>query len=147
MPLALHTIKPAKGSKRNKKRVGRGNASGHGTYSTRGLKGQRSRSGGKGGLKYKGMKQMLLSVPKKRGFKSLKPKPEVLNINDLDAKFNDNAKITPKTLRESGLISKIDKGVKILGKGETEKKFTIIGCDVSKSAREKIEKSGGIIKI
>lgn len=146
MPLSLHTIKPARGSKKRKKRVGRGNASGHGTYATRGLKGQRSRSGGKGGLKYKGMKRMLLSVPKKRGFKSIHEKPAILNIKDLDSKFKDGAKINPKILRETKLISKISKGVKILGKGETKKKFVVVGCDVSKSAKEKIEKNGGEIK-
>lgn len=146
MTLSLHTIKPADGSKKKKKRVGRGNASGHGTYSTRGLKGQRSRSGGKGGLKYMGMKRMLLSSPKKRGFKSIHPKPEVLNIKDLDNKFDNNAKITLKTLREIGLVSKINKGVKILGKGETKKKFFVSECSVSASAKKKIEDAGGEIK-
>lgn len=146
MALSFHTIKPAKGSKHNKKRVGRGNASGHGTYATRGLKGQKSRSGGRGGLKYKGMKPMLLAIPKKRGFNSLNKKPSILNIKDLDVKFNDGAKITPKTLQEAKLVSKISNGVKILGNGETKKKFIVEECMVSKSAKEKIEKAGGKIK-
>lgn len=146
MSLSLHTIKPAKGSKRSKKRVGRGNASGHGSYSTRGIKGQKARSGGRGGLKYKGMKAMLLSIPKKRGFKSMRKKSEILNINDLDKKFEDNTRITLKVLQKSGMISKIKNGVKILGDGETKKKFVISGCDVSKSAREKIEGAGGSIR-
>lgn len=146
MALNFHTIKPAKGSKHRKKRIGRGNASGHGTYSTRGMKGQKSRTGGRGGLKYKGMKQIILSIPKKRGFKSLEQKPEILNIDILDKKFDDGSKINPKILHEAKIISKIIKGVKILGNGETKKKFIIKGCSVSRSAKEKIEKAGGEIK-
>ncbi|NQU83880.1 MAG: uL15 family ribosomal protein, partial [Parcubacteria group bacterium] len=84
--------------------------------------------------------------PKKRGFNSLHDKPEVLNIKDLENKFDDGAKITPKALQEVKLVSKISKGVKILGNGETKKKFIVSGCDVSKSAKEKLEKAGGTVK-
>ena len=90
--LSLHTIKPNKGETKKRKRVGRGNASGHGTYSGRGQKGQRSRSGGKSGLKRKGMKQILLQTPKLRGFKSDKPKNQVINLVDINKNFKEKTK-------------------------------------------------------
>jgi len=145
MTLGLHTIKPARGSKKQVRRVGRGHGSGRGTTAGRGTKGQRARTGGRGGLKYFGMKNIVLSLPKKRGFKSLTEKPEVLNILDLDAKFNDGGEITPAILKKNGLI-KNSGSVKILGVGETNKKFVIFGCQLSKTAKEKIEKAGGSFK-
>lgn len=145
MTLGLHTIKPAKGSKKRVRRVGRGHGSGRGTTAGRGTKGQRARTGGRGGLKYFGMKHIVLALPKKRGFRSLTAKSEVLNIRDLDIKFKDGAEITPAVLKNSGLI-KSAKSVKILGDGETNKKFAIYSCRLSKTAREKLEKAGGTIK-
>lgn len=145
MALTLHTIKPARGSKHKEKRVGRGNASGHGTFSTRGIKGQRARTSGRGGLHYKGMKAMIMSIPKKRGFRSLNEKSSVLNIRDLDERF-DGGEITPQILREKKLVGKIKNGVKILGSGKTNKKFIVKGCEISAQAKEKIEKAGGIVK-
>ena len=145
MVLAIHTIKPAAGSTHRKKRLGRGNASGHGTYSTKGQKGQRARSGGRKGLKLKGFKKLLLSIPKLRGFKSPYPKPAILNLKDLN-KISDE-RITPKILLEKGLVSDIKNGVKILGEGEINRRVIVEGCELSKSAKEKIEKAGGSIKL
>lgn len=145
MSIGLHTIKPAKGSKKRVRRVGRGHGSGRGTTAGRGTKGQRARTGGRGGLKYFGMKHIVLALPKKRGFRGLNVKPEVLNIRDLDAKFKDGANITSAVLKKSGLI-KNAKNVKILGDGETNKKFIVSGCQLSKSAKEKLEKVGGTIR-
>ncbi|MFH1522295.1 MAG: 50S ribosomal protein L15 [Patescibacteria group bacterium] len=122
MSLSLHTIKPSKGATKKRKRVGRGNSSGHGTYSGRGLKGQRSRSGGKSGLKRLGMKQMLLQTPKKRGFKSLKPKNQIVNIIEINQNFQDGEIINHKALLKKGLIDKIKLPVKILGVGELKVK-------------------------
>lgn len=144
MSLALHTIKAAKGAKHKKKIIGRGNASGHGTYSTRGQKGQKSRSGGSKGLKRKGLRQLILSFPKMRGFKSIHPKPAVLNLKDLE-KISGNI-ITPKIILENGLVREIKNGVKILGDGEIKRAVTVKECEVSGSAREKIEKAGGHIQ-
>jgi len=144
MVLSLHTIKSAKGARHKAKVIGRGNASGHGTYSTRGQKGQKSRSGGRSGLKQKGIKQMILSFPKMRGFKSIHPKPVVLNLNDLD-KIAGNI-INPKVILENGLVREIRRGVKILGDGEVKRPLTVKDCEVSASAREKIEKAGGHIQ-
>ncbi len=122
MTLSLHTIKPAKGSTKKRKRVGRGNASGHGTYSTRGLKGQKSRSGGKNSLKRLGMKTILLNIPKKRGFKSQKPKNQVVNLADINKYFKDGDTVDPQSLLKAGLIDAIKLPVKILGKGELKLK-------------------------
>jgi len=146
MALGLHNLKPNLNSKRKIKRIGRGNASGHGTYSTRGLKGQRARSGGRSGLKQKGWRHILLSAPKLRGFKSLYSKGQIVNLVDLEKKFNDGEKITPQVLAEKKLIANAHFLVKILGKGELNKKLEIVGCSVSASAKEKIEKIGGQIK-
>lgn len=145
MTIGLHTIKPSKGSKKRVRRVGRGHGSGRGTTAGRGTKGQRARTGGRGGLKYFGMKNIVLSLPKKRGFKSLFTKPEILNIRDLDNAFKDGVEITPAVLKKGGLIKDV-KRVKILGDGEINKKLTVYGCQFSKSAKEKIEKAGGTVK-
>jgi len=144
MALTLHTIKPFSGSKKKVKRVGRGLGS-TGTYSGRGQKGQRARSGGRGGLKLLGMRRIIMSTPKLRGFKSPYPKMVAVNLKDLEKKFNEGERVTPKTLLEKGLVGKMRVSVKILGNGEIKKKLTIENCSVSGSAREKIEKSGGKI--
>lgn len=147
MILSLNQLKPAQGSKKKKKRVGRGNSSGHGTYATRGLKGQRSRSGGKSGLKRLGFRTVLRSTPKLRGFKSLKAKPTIVNLVTLEEKFSEGAVINPLFLKKNKLIDKINLGVKILGEGKLTKKFIFENCQFSGSAREKILKAGGIIRI
>jgi len=115
MSLALNIIKKSKGGTQKRKRVGRGNASGHGTYSTRGLKGQKSRSG-VSGLKRLGMKKQLLQIPKKRGFMSLQPKNQVISIKTINENYQDNDVVSPETLREKDLIKSVDLPVKILGK-------------------------------
>lgn len=143
--LSLNTIKPAKGSTKNRKRVGRGNASGHGTYSTRGLKGQKSRSG-VSNLKRLGMKPMMLNIPKKRGFKSLKTKDQVINLFDLNKNFKDGSKINVNILAKNGLIDDPKTPVKVLGNGELKlKNLELVGLKVSRTVKEKIEKSGGKI--
>ncbi len=144
MALTLHTIKPFSGSKKKVKRVGRGLGS-TGTYSGRGQKGQRARSGGRKGLKLLGMKKIIMATPKLRGFKSPYSKMLAVNVGDLEKKFNDGARVTPKTLLEKGLVGKMKVLVKILGNGEIKKKLTIENCSVSESAKEKIEKAGGKI--
>ncbi len=141
MSLTLHTIKPALGSKHRKKVLGRGNASGHGTYSTKGQKGQRARSGGRKGLKQKGFRSMILSFPKMRGFKSRQAKVAELNLDDLNSSSLNL--ITPKTLFKAGLIENVGRGVKILSGGDIKRAVVVEGCKVSESAREKIVKAGG----
>jgi len=143
MALKLHNLKPGKGSKKRKKRLGRGDASGKGSYSGRGLKGQRARSGGKGGLKLKGFKANIQNIPKLPGFKSLKPKLEVVNLKDLDKVFKDGEVITPVLLKTKGLVKTTKNGIKILGQGKLNKKLTIKANKFSNSAKEAIEKAGG----
>lgn len=143
MPLSLSNLKPARGSRKKAKRIGRGNASGHGTYSGRGVKGQKARSGGKGGLKRLGMRRLILSFPKVGGFRSLRLKPVIVNINDLEQVFPSGAEVSPKTLLKVGLIRASAAGVKILGDGKLTKKLTVKGCAVSESAKKKILDAGG----
>lgn len=146
MVLHLGQLHPAAGSRRRKKRVGRGNASGHGTYSTRGLKGQRARSGSRKGLKLKGLKARLQTVPKRRGFKSPYPKASVVNITQLQATFADGAAITPAALAKVGLVDRTAVSVKILGQGTLSRKLTVRGCRVSASAKKLIEAAGGSVQ-
>lgn len=115
MSLSLNIIKKSKGGSQKKKRVGRGNSSGHGTYSTRGLKGQKSRSGASG-LKRLGMKKQLLQIPKARGFKSLAPKNQVISVATINQNYKENEVVNPTTLVEKGLIKSAELPVKILGK-------------------------------
>jgi large subunit ribosomal protein L15 len=145
MTISLHTIKPGQGSTRPRKRIGRGNASGTGTYSGKGLKGQNSRSG-VSNLKRLGMKQVLLRTPKSRGFKSLKPKNMVVNLRAISAEFKDNELVTRATLLKKGMISEEKAGVKILGLGKlTVKGLKFSGLKYSDSAIEEIKKAGGEI--
>lgn len=140
MSLYLHTIKPAVKSKK-KKRVGRGGK--RGTYSGRGMKGQKARSGGKSGIKRKGMRQLMETTHKLRGFKSRKPEPEIVKLKDLSKNFKDGDKVDPGILLKKKLIDTIKNGVKILSNGEIKIKLEISGCATSKQAKEAIEKVGG----
>lgn len=144
MALSLSNIKSAKGATKRRKRIGRGNASGHGTYSTRGLKGQRSRSGGRNKLKRLGFKKILAQTPKMRGFKSGKPKNQAVNLRELNDAFKDGDKLDVKSLLRAGLINSAAVSVKILGQGELKlKNLEIAGVKLSLSAKEQIEKMGG----
>jgi len=143
MTITLHNLKSSKGSKKKKKRVGRGDGSGRGTYSGRGMKGQRSRTGGKKGLKIKGLRTFLRNVPKKGGFRSLETKMFVVNLEDLEKKFKDGDNITKKDLIKSGLIKSSKVGVKILGQGKLTKKLEVVADSFSKTAKDAIIKAGG----
>jgi len=144
MSLALHNIKPATGSKKTKKRVGRGLGS-TGSYSGRGVKGQRARSGGRDGLQKLGLRSLMLKLPKNRGFKSLATKSAVINVCVLSKNFSEGATVTPKLILEKELVRSITHGVKVLGEGEIKHRLIIKGCTVSESAKEKITKAGGEI--
>jgi len=142
--LTLHTLKKNNGKK--KKRVGRGNASGHGTYSTRGIKGQRARSGGRKGLKLKGFKQILVNIPKEKGFKRESIKRQVVNMLNINEKFKEGETVSPETLFSKKLIKDKKINIKILAEGKLEiKKLNIAGCELSESAKKKIEDLGGAI--
>lgn len=143
MSLSLHTLKPSPHSKKDRKYIGRGLGS-KGTYSGRGVKGQGARSG-VSGLKLKGMRKIILSTPKLRGFKAKNPKAQVLNIGDLAKMFVDGGKITPKQLLAKKLITDATATIKVLGKGAITSKIVLQGCLVSASAKEKIEQAGGSV--
>ncbi len=146
--MELHTLKSFRGSRKKAKRVGRGLGSSHGTYSTRGMKGQRSRSGGSKGLKLKGIKQLLLRIPKIGGFKSIYEKDTPVSLDVLERIYKDGETVTPITLIKKKAITFAKRGVpviKILGTGSLTKKLTISKCSVSASAQKKIEAAGGTI--
>lgn len=145
MALSLSNLKTASRFNKKRKRVGRGNASGHGTYSTRGLKGQKSRSG-VSGLKRLGMKKQLLAIPKKRGFRSIHKKLQPITLADLNKHFQDGATIDAKALFRAGLIASAGEGAKILAQGTlTLKNLKISGVALSAGAREQAEKAGSTI--
>lgn len=144
MTLTLHTISPKKGSTKPRKRIGRGLGS-KGTYSGRGVKGQRARSGGRSGLQLKGIRGIMLSTPKVRGFSSGKPRMQVVSVADISKHFKTGAKITPKILFKIGLVDSAAEPIKILGDGAIAIQITLSECKVSASAKQKIEAAGGTI--
>lgn len=146
MKLAIHTIKPSAGSKHAKKRIGRGNASGHGTYSTRGGKGQTARAGGSHRLRLKAFKRLMQSTPKLRGFKSLNIKPGEVCLDVLEKNFDTGSTVNIQALREKGLVNERAKSAKIIVKGELKKKLFVEGIACTKTAKVAIEKAGGEVK-
>ncbi len=143
MTLSAHTIYPARGARHKYKRLGRGNASGKGTMSGRGGKGQTARTGGRSGTERRGFKSSLQKIPKLRGFKSLFPRMEIVTLATLERIAADGIEITPASLKERGVISRPQNGVKILATGALTKKIIVSGCVASKRAAEEIERVGG----
>ena len=146
MTLGLHNLKTKSGAKKIKRRVGRGNAS-KGNYAGRGMKGQKSRSGGKSGLKLRGVKGYLQRIPKTKGFKSLKPKNEEVNIGELNTLFNNSEEVTPRILLAKGVIKTIKNGVKVLGQGTLNKKLIVKANAFTEKAKKEIEKAGGQVEV
>jgi len=144
--MQLHDLAPAPGSRKKPKRVGRGPGSGMGKTSTRGHKGLKARSGGSVRPGFEGGQMPIYRRLPKRGFTNIfKRQYAVLNIKDLD-RFDDGAAIDMDVLRQVGLVKgKVD-GAKLLGNGDTQKKFALKDILVSKTAREKIESVGGTIE-
>lgn len=130
---------------KRKKIVGRGPGSGRGKTSTRGQKGQKSRSGASIPAWFQGGQTPLYRRVPKRGFKNTKFRTEyaTINLSDLNKFFNDGDTVTPELLKEKGIIKKQLCGVKVLGNGELEKKLTIQANRFSSSAVTKIESAGG----
>ncbi len=145
--IGLNNLKPAKGSKQRKKIVGRGLGSGMGRTSTRGSKGQKSRSGdGSKKIGFEGGQMPLLRRMPKRGFNNpFRKEYEIINLNNLN-KFDAGTEITPEKLKEAGMISKA-KLVKVLGEGELSKSLTVKVAAFSKSAADKIKAAGGKAEI
>jgi large subunit ribosomal protein L15 len=140
----LAHVRPTPGAVRRKKRVGRGNASGHGTYSTRGGKGQTARSGYRIVPGFEGGQTPVWKKIPKRGFSNfLRREYAVVNVGTLNERFEAGARITPKVLRAMGLVDKLLDGIKILGEGELTKKLVIKAHKFSESALKKIQAAGG----
>jgi large subunit ribosomal protein L15 len=141
--MRLEDLRPAVGSKVTRKRVGRGTGSGLGKTSGKGHKGQKARSGGGKGPGFEGGQTPLQRRLPKRGFKNFARKTWTeVNIDQLNS-FADGTEITPELLIEKGLIKKLNDGVKVLGRGELEKKLIVKGNSFTKSAIAKIEAAGG----
>ncbi len=144
--MKLSELAPAPGSRKKRKRVGRGPGSGHGKTSCRGHKGQNSRSGG--GVKpgFEGGQMPLQRRLPKRGFTNIFAKQiAIVNISTLDKM--EETTITPEVLVKEGVLKSILDGVKILGNGEISKPITVKAHAFSASAKEKIEKAKGSIEI
>jgi large subunit ribosomal protein L15 len=141
--MELSNLKPKKGARHAKKRVGRGPGSGHGKTASRGEKGQKSRSGYSGKRGFEGGQMPLHRRLPKRGFTNIFKKDyAVVNVSDLE-RFDSGATVDEATLRQAGLVKGQHDGVKVLGDGELSKKLTVSATKFSKSAREIIEKAGG----
>jgi large subunit ribosomal protein L15 len=140
----LSELKPNPGSRKRKKRVGRGYGSGHGLTATRGTKGQKARSGGAKGPYFEGGQNPLhLRLPRYPGFKNIfKKEYTCINVADLNI-FKNGEEVTREALIEKGLIKKNEKLIKILGRGELQKKLVVKADAFSKKAKEKIESAGG----
>ena len=144
--MQLHDLSPESGTRKNRKRVGRGPGSGMGKTSTRGHKGLKARSGGNVRPGFEGGRMPLYRRLPKRGFHNIfKTDNAVLNVRDLN-RFEDGATIDIDSLRNVRMVKGQVDGVKILGKGEVTKKFFLKNILVSKTAREKIETAGGSIE-
>lgn len=142
--MKLHELSPSAGSTKKRKRVGRGTGSGLGTTAGRGMNGQNSRSGGGVRPGFEGGQMPLFRRIPKRGFTNhmFKKTWTTVNVKDLEA-FDANTVITPELLLESGLIKKLNYGLKILGDGELTKSFTVKAHKFTQSAIKKIEAAGG----
>ena len=145
--MKLHELKPAAGSKKAPKRIGRGTGSGLGRNAGKGEKGQNARSGGGVRPGFEGGQMPLFRRLPKRGFKNPFSKEFVcINLDRLNI-FENGTEKTPEVLLERRVVSKVLDGVKILGNGTLEKSLTVKGCKFSKSAKEKIEAAGGKVEV
>ena len=142
-----HQIRPAKGSKRKRQRVGRGDAGRRGSYAGRGMKGQNARSGGGVRLGFEGGQLPLIkSLPMMRGFTNrFRKEYSVVNLDYL-AHFPAGARVTPAVLAATGAVRKPDSLVKILGRGEIDVALEVEAHKFSASARAKIEAAGGSVR-
>lgn len=147
--MQLHDLTPAPGSTKNRKRVGRGNSSGHGTTSGRGQKGQGSRSGGTKGARLRGWPDSAGYAPAQAsGFRNPRRiEYTAVNVERLERKFEDGAVIDGAALKAARITKSEFEPVKVLGNGELTKKFTVKVDKVSASAQAKIEAAGGKVEL
>jgi large subunit ribosomal protein L15 len=150
--IGLHSLKPPAGSRKPRKRVGRGHGSGMGKTSGRGHKGAGSRSGAKDRARFEGgqnpihMRMRKLRGPNKKQsmpFEMFRTHTQPVNLADLEARFESGAEVTPESLKAHGLAQKKDIPVKVLARGELTKPLTVQAHGFSAAARERIEAAGG----
>lgn len=145
--MRINDLSPAKGSKKKRKRVGRGPGSGHGKTSCRGHKGQKSRSGGGPRLGFEGGQMPLQRRLPKHGFTNIfKKHYSIINVKDLN-RFKPNSTLNVEVLKEAGLVKKIKDGIKLLGNGEISHPVVIRVDRVSRTAKEKIQAAGGQVEV
>ena len=142
-----HELRPPKGAKKNRRRVGRGDSSGFGSFSGRGMKGQKSRTGGGVRPSFEGG-QLPLSkkLPKIRGFTNIfRKRYSVVNVDRL-AVFPSESEVTPQALGDAGILRSVKNPVKILGRGELNVPLVVSAHKFSASARHQIEAAGGSVR-
>ena len=144
--MELNNLKPKKGARHAKKRVGRGPGSGHGKTSARGEKGQKSRSGFSRQLGFEGGQMPLHRRLPKRGFTNIFKKDyAVINLADLE-RFDNGATVDEAALRQAGLVKGQNDGIKVLGNGKLSKKLTVTATKFSATAKSAIEAAGGTVQ-
>ncbi|WP_223703211.1 50S ribosomal protein L15 [Sutcliffiella deserti] len=145
--MKLHELKPTEGSRKERNRVGRGTGSGNGKTSGKGHKGQNARSGGGVRPGFEGGQTPLFQRLPKRGFTNIHRKEfAIINLDTLN-RFEDGTEVTPELLIETGLVSKLNAGLKVLGNGSIEKKLTVRAHKFSSAAKEAIEAAGGSVEV
>jgi large subunit ribosomal protein L15 len=154
--IGLHSLQPAPGSRRARKRVGRGEGSGYGKTAGRGQKGYGARSGAKRRARFEGgqnpihMRMRKLRGPNKKmsmPFEPFRTHTQPVNLADLERKFDDGAAVDLDALRGAGLATRKNVPVKILARGELNKRLTVHAHAFSKTARERIEAAGGTCQV
>ncbi len=147
--MKLHDIKPRPGAKHRIKRLGKGESSGLGKTSGKGHKGQKARSGGTIRPGFEGGQMPLHRRLPKRGFNNFTfaTKFAIVNVNQLEEKFEGGDTVNEETLREKGMVQGRFDAVKVLGVGELSKKLTVVAGKVSASAKSKIEAAGGSVEL
>ena len=146
--LELNNLRPTPGSKRRRKRIGRGPSSGHGKTSGKGHKGQKARSGYSKRAGFEGGQMPLLRRLPKRGFFHEAQYPLVeINLDVIDKHFESGAEITAETLVAKHLVKGVKGGVKVLGRGEITKKLVFKVAAISGSAKSKVEAAGGSVEL
>ena len=142
--MKLHELTPAEGSTKVAKRIGRGHGSGNGKTAGKGHKGQKARSGGSIRPGFEGGQMPLQRRVPKRGFNNIfAAKAAIVNLGDIDARFEAGAVVDAQALMDCGLVKDCKNGVKVLGNGEMTKSLTIQAKSFSKTAQTKIEGAGG----
>ncbi|MCM3768223.1 MULTISPECIES: 50S ribosomal protein L15 [Bacillaceae] len=145
--MKLHELKPAEGSRHERKRLGRGIGSGQGKTAGKGHKGQKARSGGGVRVGFEGGQTPLFRRLPKRGFTNINRKEyAVVNLDALN-RFEEGTEVTPELLIETGVVSNEKAGIKILAKGNVEKKLTVKAHKFSSAAKEAIEAAGGTTEV